>query len=87
MIKMAKMVPHDFYCMNCGKKTFELYRKEGFQHGRLHRKRLYCPYCRCEVNAIECKDYLDVVEFKENFANGVYKEEAEASIIACKESL
>ena len=32
------------------------------------------------VNHIECKTYDDVIEFKENFENGVYKDEAEASL-------
>lgn len=37
-------------------------------------------FCKEEVNHIECKTFDEVEEFKENFANGVYKDEAEASI-------
>ena len=55
-------------------------RQRGFQHGKFHRKKLYCPFCKEEVNHIECKTYDDVIEFKENFENGVYKDEAEASV-------
>ena len=55
-------------------------RKSGFQHGRFHRKKLYCPHCKKEVNHIECKTQEDVDEFIENFNNGVYKNEAEESL-------
>jgi hypothetical protein len=71
---------HDFYCLNCGNKGIPIMRKEGWQHGRMHRKKLYCLHCREEVNHIECKTYADVIEFRENFENGVYKNEAEESL-------
>lgn len=75
-----KMVMNDFYCMNCGKKNMTLPRRDSHQHGRFHRKRLYCFYCKEEVNHIECKTYEDVMEFRENFENGVYEDEAKDSI-------
>lgn len=71
---------HDFYCMKCGKKGIPLARKKGFQHGKMHRKKLYCLFCKEEVNHIECRTFADVEEFKENFEMGVYKDEAEESI-------
>jgi hypothetical protein len=77
---MARYSEHSFYCIQCGNKGIPLMRKEGFQHGKHHRKKLYCPCCRQEVNHVECKTYDDVIEFKENFENGVYKDEAQASI-------
>jgi hypothetical protein len=33
-----------------------------------------------EVNHIECRNDSEVYEFKQNFAEGVYKEEAEQSV-------
>ena len=71
---------HEFYCINCGNKGIPLMRQKGFQHEKFHRKKLYCPYCKMEVNHIECRTFDEVEEFKENFKNGVYKDEAEKSI-------
>jgi hypothetical protein len=74
------IVEHDFYCLNCGKRALTLPRKQGHQHERFHRKKLYCPWCQMKVNAIECKTWEDRIEFQENFEKGIYKEEAAASI-------
>lgn len=77
---MPNYEEHSFFCINCGKKGIPLRRKVGFQHGRFHRKKLYCPYCKKEVNHIECKTQEDIDEFLENFNNGGYKDEAEESL-------
>ena len=71
---------HSFYCIRCGNKGIPLMRKQGFQHERLHRKKLYCMFCKEEVNHVECKSLEDVEEFKKNFENGVYLDEAEESV-------
>ena len=71
---------HSFYCINCGKKGIPLMRRQGFKHGKMHRKKLYCPFCKTEVNHIECKTPEEVEEFKINFENGVYKDEAKESL-------
>ena len=75
-----KFNEHDFYCITCGHKGIPLSRKQGHQHERFHRKKLFCIYCQQEVNHIECKNDEDVAEFKRNFENGVYKDEAEESV-------
>ena len=75
-----KFNEHDFYCIKCGHKGIPLSRKQGHQHERFHRKKLFCIYCQQEVNHIECKNDEDVAEFKRNFENGVYKDEAEESV-------
>ena len=75
-----KFNEHDFYCIKCGHKGIPLSRKQGHQHGTFHRKKLFCIYCQQEVNHIECKNDEDVAEFKRNFENGVYKDEAEESV-------
>ena len=75
-----KFNEHDFYCIKCGHKGIPLSRKQGHQHERFHRKKLFCIYCQQAVNHIECKNDEDVAEFKRNFENGVYKDEAEESV-------
>lgn len=80
---MAKYEEHKFFCLLCGREGIPLRRKAGFQHGSMHRKKLYCPYCKVEVNHIEVKTLDEEEQFKENFKNGVYKDEAEESRIAC----
>lgn len=77
---MAKFNSHEFYCMNCGKRSIPLMRKKGQERERFHRKKLYCLYCKEEVNHIECKTQEDIEEFKINFENGVYVNEAEESL-------
>ena len=77
---MASYENHDFYCMNCGRKGIPLSRRVSLQHGKFHRKKLYCIYCKEEVNHIECRTPEEVEEFKENFENGVYKDEAQDSL-------
>ena len=71
---------HSFYCINCGNKGIPLMRKQGFKHEGMHRKKLYCVHCKCEVNHVECKTFDEVEEFRENFAKGVYKDEAKESL-------
>ena len=73
-------VEHNFYCINCGQKGIPLSRNCGHLHERFHRKKLFCLNCQEEINHIECVTPEDVEEFKENYENGVYKDEAEASI-------
>lgn len=71
---------HDFYCINCGKKGIPIGRNKGHLREKFHRKRLYCIYCKQEVNHIEIKSQEDKEEFLINFENGVYKSEAEESL-------
>lgn len=76
---MAKgaFVLHDFYCVNCGKMALSLPRQLNKQKEKLHRKWLYCPWCRKEINMIECKNDEDVKEFLIRFNENFYKEEME----------
>lgn len=77
---MCNYISSSFYCLNCGNRGLPLPRKKSFRHEKFHRKRLYCPTCRIEVNHAECRDDEEVYEFKENFAAGIYKGEAQESI-------
>lgn len=83
MGRIRNIESHDFYCINCGKKGLVLPRQKSHKHKGFHRKKLYCFYCKKEVNMIECKDEFEVEEFLENYANGVYKDEAEESVYYC----
>lgn len=80
---MAKYEEHTFYCLLCGRPGIPLRRKKGFQHGAYHRKKLYCPYCKVEVNHMEIRNFMEKEKFLEDFKNGVYKDEAEESLAAC----
>ncbi len=71
---------HSFYCIKCGNKGIPLMRRQGFKHEGMHRKKLYCIHCKQEINHIECRTYEEVEEFRLNFENGVYKDEAEESV-------
>ena len=71
---------HRFFCLACGEEGIPLARRQGHQYGKFHRKDLYCYHCRQDCNHIECKTDEDVFEFKTNFENGVYKDEAEESL-------
>lgn len=76
---------HSFYCISCGNVGIPIMRKQGQKRGSMHRKRLYCVHCRQDVNHIECKNQDEIEEFRLNFQNGVYKEEAEKSLLLCHE--
>lgn len=77
---------HDFYCLNCGKKNMPIHRNVGRMKGKDHRKRLYCPWCKTEVNHIECRSDVEVEQFKRDFEEGLFEEEAAESIKFIKET-
>lgn len=77
---MAKTKQHYFMCIKCGKLTMTLPRPVGHQYKSWHRKKLYCPNCRVEINCIECKDEEEVFYFKEDFERGLFEEECEESL-------
>ena len=77
---VKKMENHDFYCLKCGKKGLNVYRRQGHQHGKYHRKKLYCFYCKEEVNHMECRNQAEIDEFKDAFERGEFIDEAEESI-------
>lgn len=77
---MAACEIHSFYCLNCGKKAMDLPRKKGHKHKDFHRKKLYCPWCKMEINCIEIKDKTQEEQFKIDFKNGVYNDEKEISL-------
>ena len=81
---MAKYEMHDFYCLKCGKAGLPVHRKIGKQYGEFHRKKLYCPWCKMEINHMEIRNDQEKAIFLENFNNGEYQQEAEESISTIK---
>ena len=71
---------HDFYCLNCGKRNISMMRSRGRMREKGHRKVLYCPHCKENVNHYECFDEGDVWDFKQRFEDGEFVEEAKESI-------
>lgn len=82
---MKGFVEVSFYCLNCGKKNpMPVQKMKGRLNKSGHRKRLYCINCREEVNNIYLATEKDVEKFKEDFAAGVYQDEAAESIAYIK---
>ena len=84
MGRRGAMESHSFYCIKCGNRGLDIPRRVSHQYGKFHRKKLYCIYCKQEVNHIECRNPIEIEEFKENFKNGVYKDECEESLAALR---
>jgi hypothetical protein len=80
MAKNNNYETHDFYCLRCGQKGLPIQRKVGKQHGEFHRKRLWCPHCKLEINHMEIRNQEEKEYFMEGFINGEYREEAEESL-------
>ena len=83
---MSDYIGNDFYCINCGNKGLPVHRNRGHMHKSFHRKKLYCIYCKTDVNHIEIKNHLDAEKFKEEFERGAYIDEAKESLAACGHS-
>lgn len=77
---MSTVDYHSFMCIKCGKMVYSLPRKLSRQYKRGHMKKLYCPYCKLEINCVECFDDNDIVNFKIKFNNGEYEEEKNKSL-------
>lgn len=71
---------HNFYCLQCGRRGIPLQRDKGHRHEKMHRKKLYCIYCKTEVNHIECNTLDEIETFQKNYKKGVYEDEAIASV-------
>ena len=80
MGRAAAFEEHKFFCLICGRPGISLPRKKGHRHAAMHRKKLYCPWCKKDVNHIEITTPEEEKQFKEDFLNGVYENEAEESL-------
>ncbi len=77
---MAKYSEHSFYCMKCGNKMMSLPRRDSHNYSKHHRKKLWCPWCKMEINHIECRNDEEIKEFRENWLAGAYQEELKESL-------
>lgn len=77
---MAQFERHKFFCIQCGREGIPLSRKVNHKHKSLHMKKLYCPWCRTEINHVEVSTPEEEAIFKEKFAKGEYVEDAKQSL-------
>lgn len=80
MARTKAVIGSDFYCLNCGKRGIPLMRKKSHLRSGGHRKKLYCPYCKMEVNHIEIRNFNEKEQFIKDFNEGKFIEEAKESI-------
>lgn len=72
-------IDHSFWCIKCGRSGIPLPRNKRNKKERFHRKKMYCPYCKIEINHVECKTQDDVLKFKMMYADGAFAEEVAAT--------
>jgi hypothetical protein len=78
-------ISSELWCISCGKRGIPIIREKGKQREAGHRKAMYCIYCKSTVNHIETRNEEEARKFREDFAAGMYREEAEKSILFAKE--
>lgn len=76
----GQRVSNRFFCLSCGREGIPLARPVGQQREKNHRKKLYCIYCKESLNHIECKNEIEVQEFKTDFERGVFIDESKESL-------
>ena len=59
MAKNQEITSSDFYCTRCGRKGIPIARKVGKQREAGHLKKLYCMYCKEEINHAEIRPFGD----------------------------
>lgn len=52
-----RMTMSDFYCTQCGKKSFPIWRKKGGEREVGHLKKIFCLNCKKETNFCEIKPF------------------------------
>ena len=77
---MPKFETHDFYCLKCANKTIPVARKLAKKREKFHRKKLWCPHCKMEINCVEITNQEEKEHFMEAYNNGDFRQEAEDSI-------
>ena len=73
---MGKYFGSHFYCTQCGNEGIPVQRKQGQERSGGHLKKLYCIYCKEEVNHVEIKenDSYTYEDFREEYELGRFKE-------------
>jgi len=75
---MSKMIISNFYCTQCGKKNFDVWRKIGREREPGHLKKLYCLNCKKETNCCEIKERgnkYSFLDFQIEYEYGNFNEE------------
>ena len=67
-----KTTTSEFYCTKCGRRGIPIARKIGKQREAGHLKKLYCPFCREEINHAEIRPFgeYNYEDFKLEFELG-----------------
>lgn len=65
-----------FFCTECGHEGIPIQRKQGAQREPGHLKKLYCIYCKKEVNHVEVREIGGYTEedFRTEFNLGRFKD-------------
>lgn len=61
-----------FFCTECGKEGLPIQRKRGQERAAGHLKKLYCIYCKKEINHAEIREIggYDISDFKQEYSLG-----------------
>lgn len=57
MPKGRAYTTNDFYCVKCGCQGIPIARRVGAEREAGHLKKLFCLFCKAEVNHVECKPF------------------------------
>lgn len=68
---MKDNIQSRMFCTNCGKENISIWRTGNAREAG-HLKKLWCPWCQEEHNAVECKEFTkyDVSDFNFEYNNG-----------------
>lgn len=68
---------HIFFCTQCGRQGIPICRKKSKMKEGGHLKKLYCLYCKKEINHVECIEYsdYDAEMFRREYQAGNFKED------------
>lgn len=76
MPRRGQIQQSDFYCPKCGRRAFTLIRPRSLTREAFHKKKLYCPWCKDVYNCIECRNDGEAYQFRMDFEDGLYEDEA-----------
>lgn len=76
MPKNQEITTSEFYCTKCGRRGIPIARRVGKQREAEHLKRLYCIFCKEEVNHAEIRPFgeYNYEDFKLEFDLGRFVE-------------
>ena len=73
----------NFYCVQCGQRGLDIWRKKGAEREAGHLKKLYCLHCKKETNHIEIKEFSQNYtydDFITEFEYGNFSEEGNRKV-------